>query len=238
MTAAEAEWRRGLLRLANALIVYGVVGLLATAIGAAALFAASGRIGSLGERIVSEAVSLDAIIVLTADVLDDAATTARSFGPTVDQTSVTVREAAGAIRDIEPRLRDLETQANAIEIFGQRPVARLGQLFGQIATDISGLDDQLDGIATEMGQNEAALTANAESLGALADLVRAYKGRLKPAAIDAGIDDARRLLLMALALFIAWTAVPAVGSLIVGRWTRRLFVPRPVPVPAPPPAEE
>jgi hypothetical protein len=238
MTAAEAEWRRGLLRLANALIVYGVVGLLAAAIGTAALFAASGRIGSLGERIVSEAVSLDAIIVLTADVLDDAATTARSFGPTVDQTSVTVREAAGAIRDIEPRLRDLETQANAIEIFGQRPVARLGQLFGQIATDISGLDDQLDGIATEMGQNEAALTANAESLGALADLVRAYKGRLKPAAIDAGIDDARRLLLMALALFIAWTAVPAVGSLIVGRWTRRLFVPRPVPVPAPPPAEE
>ena len=84
------------------------------------------------------------------------------------------------------RLRDLETQANAIEIFGQRPVAPLGQLFGQIATDVSGLDEQLDGIATEMGRNQAALTANAKSLGALADLVRAYKGRLKPEAIDAG----------------------------------------------------
>ena len=117
---AAAEWRRGLLRLANALIVYGVIGLLAAALGFAALISASSRIGSLGERIVSEAVSLDAIIVLTADVLDDAATTAGSFGPTVAQTSVTVSEAAGAIRDIEPRLRDLETQANAIEIFGQR----------------------------------------------------------------------------------------------------------------------
>lgn len=222
---AESEWRRGLWRLANALIVYGVIGLVAAAIGIAALFAASGRIGSLGERIVSEAVSLDAIIVLTADVLDDAATTAGTFGPTVAQTSVTVSEAAAAIRDIEPRLRDLETQANAIDIFGQRPVAPLGQLFGQIATDVSGLDEQLDGIATEMGRNEAALTANSESLGALADLVRAYKGRLKPAAIDAGIDDARRLLLMTLALFIGWTAVPAVGSLIVGRWMRRLVAP-------------
>ena len=222
---AAAEWRRGLLRLANALIVYGVIGLLAAAIGFAALSAASARIGSLGERIVSEAVSLDAIIVLTADVLDDAATTAGSFGPTVEQTSVTVSGAAAAIRDIEPRLRDLETQANAIEIFGQRPVAPLGQLFGQIATDVSGLDEQLDGIATEMGQNEAALTANAESLAALADLVRAYKGRLEPAAIDAGIDDARRLLLITLALFIGWTAVPALGSLIVGRWMRRLVVP-------------
>ncbi len=222
---AAAEWRRGLLRLANALIVYGVIGLLAAAIGFAALISASSRIGSLGERIVSEAVSLDAIIVLTADVLDDAATTAGSFGPTVAQTSVTVSEAAGAIRDIEPRLRDLETQANAIEIFGQRPVAPLGQLFGQIATDVAGLDEQLDGIATEMGRNEAALTANAETLGALADLVRAYKGRLQPAAIDAGIDDARRLLLLTLALFIGWTAVPAVGSLIVGRWMRRLVEP-------------
>ena len=237
---AAAEWRRGLLRLANALIVYGVIGLLAAVIGFAALISASSRIGSLGERIVSEAVSLDSIIVLTADVLDDAATTAGSFGPTVAQTSVAVREAASAVRDIEPRLRDLETQANAIEIFGQRPVAPLGQLFGQIATDVSGLDEQLDGIATEMGLNESALTANAESLGALADLVRAYKGRLQPAAIDAGIDDARRLLLITLALFIGWTAVPALGSLIVGRWMRKLVEPDrgsaaapPAPAPGP-----
>ena len=236
-TRAAVEWRRGLLRLANALIVYGVIGLVAAAIGFAALMSASSRIGSLGERIVSEAVSLDSIIVLTADVLDDAATTAGSFGPTVDQTAVAVGEAAGAIRDIEPRLRDLEFQANAIEIFGQRPVAPLGQLFGQIATDVSGLDEQLDGIATEMGQNEAALTANAESLGALADLVRAYKGRLQPAAIDAGIDDARRLLLITLALFIGWTAVPALGSLIVGRWMRKLVQPDRGSAAAPPAPE-
>ena len=231
--SAAGEWRRGLERLATALIVYGVIGLIAAAIGFAALVAASGRVGSLGDRIVSEAVSLDAIIVRTADVLDDAAATAASFGPTVAQTSRTVQDAAGAVRNIEPRLRDLETQANAIEIFGSRPVAPLGQLFGQIAGDISGLDEQLDGIATEMGHNESALTANAKSLSALADLVRAYTGRLKPEAIDAGIDEARRLLLFTLALFIAWTAVPAVGSLIVGRWMRQLVADRPGSV-APP----
>jgi hypothetical protein len=229
-----AEWRRGLARLANALMVYGVIGLVAAAIGIAALLAASARIGSLGERIVSEAVSLDAIINRTAGVLDDAATTAGSFGPTVGQTATTVTEAATALRDIEPRLRDLETQANAIEIFGNRPVAPLGQLFGQIATDISGVDDQLDGIASELGRNEAALTANARSLGALADLVRAYTGRVKPEAIDAGIDDARRLLLITLALFIGWTAVPAVGSLIVGRWMHALVRLDRVPAPEPP----
>jgi multidrug efflux pump subunit AcrA (membrane-fusion protein) len=133
-----------------------------------------------------------------------------------------VSDAAGALRDIEPRLRDLETQANAIDIFGSRPVAPLGQLFGQIAGDISGLDEQLDGIAAELGRNEAALTANAESLTALARLARAYTERLKPAAIDAGIDEARRLLLITLGLFIGWTAVPAVGALVVGRWMRRL----------------
>jgi hypothetical protein len=225
--SAAVEWRRGLARLATALIVYGVIGLIAAAVGFAALIAASGRIGSLGERIVSEAVSLDTIIVRTADVLDDAATTAASFGPTVAQTATTVRSAAAAVHDIEPRLLELETQANAIEIFGQRPVAPLGQLFGQIAGDISGLDEQLDGIATEMGRNEAALTANARSLGALAGLVRAYTDRIKPEAIDAGIGEARRLLLFTLALFIGWTAVPAVGSLVVGRWMRELVTDRP-----------
>jgi hypothetical protein len=225
--SAAGDWRRGLTRLSNALIVYGVVGILAAAIGFAALISASGRIGSLGDRIVSEAVSLDSIIVLTADALDDAATTADTFGPTIQQTSATVTAAASAVREIEPRLRDLETQANAIEIFGQRPVARLGELFGQIATDISGLDEQLDGIATTLDRNHSALTANAKSLGALADVVRAYTGRLKPEAIDAGIDEARRLLLFTLALFIGWTAVPAVGSLIVGRWMRQLIAKRP-----------
>ena len=224
--SAAGEWRRGLTRLSNALIVYGVVGILAAAIGFAALISASGRIGSLGDRIVSEAVSLDSIIVLTADALDDAATTADTFGPTIQQTSVTVTAAASAVRDIEPRLRDLETQANAIDIFGQRPVARLGELFGQIATDISGLDEQLDGIATTLGRNQAALTSNAKSLGALADVVRAYTGRLKPEAIDAGIEEARRMILLTLALFIGWTAVPAVGSLIVGRWMRELVAHR------------
>jgi hypothetical protein len=225
--SAAAEWRRGLQRLATALLVYGIIGLLAAAIGFVALIAASDRIGSLGDRIVSEAVSLDAIIVRTADVLDGAAATAASFGPTVAQTSKAVSDAAVAVRDIGPRLRDLETQANAIDIFGSRPVAPLGQLFGQIAGDLSGLDVQLDGIATEMGRNETALTANATSLGSLADLVRAYTGRLKPDAIDAGIGEARRLLLFTLALFIGWTAVPAVGSLIVGRWMRELVADRP-----------
>jgi hypothetical protein len=231
---AGAEWRRGLLRLANALIVYGVLGLLAAVIGFAALIAASGRIGSLGERIVSEAVSLDAIIDRTADVLDDAAMTAAGLGPTVAQTSATVRDAAGALRAVEPRLRDIEAQANAFEIFGQRPVQPLGQLFGQIATDISGLDEQFDGIATELDRNQAALTVNSESLGLLADLVRAYNERLRPAAIDAGIDDARRLLLITLALFVGWTAIPAVAALVVGRWMRPLVQPRRVSPSVPP----
>jgi hypothetical protein len=217
----EPSLRPVLSRVARMLLAYGIIGLLAALIGFAALVAASGRIGSLGERIVSEAESLDTIIHQTAGVLDDAAATAASFGPTIAQTSVTVQGAAAAVRDIEPRLREMETQANAIEIFGSRPVAPLGQLFGQIAGDVSGLDEQLDGIATEMARNEAALTANAKSLGALADIVRAYEGRLKPAAIDAGIDEARSLLLLTLALFIAWTAVPAGAALAAGWWLRR-----------------
>ena len=80
-----------------------------------------------------------------------------------------------------------------------------------------------------MGRNEAALTANAASLGRSRTSSAPTRAALKPEAIDAGIDEARRLLLFTLALFIGWTAVPAVGSLIVGRWMRRLVEPEPVP---------
>jgi hypothetical protein len=73
-----------------------------------------------------------------------------------------------------------------------------------------------------LGRTQTALTANAASLRTLANVVRAYKDRVKPEAIDAGIDEARRLLLFTLALFIGWTAVPAIGALVVGRWIRRL----------------
>ncbi len=221
----DPSLRLVLARVARVLLGYGIIGLLIALIGFIALIGASGRVGALGERIVSEAESLDAIIHQTAGVLDDAATTAATFGPTIAQTSATVHGAAAAVRDIEPRLRELEAQASAIEIFGSRPVAPLGQLFGQIAGDVGGLDEQLDGIAAEMGRNETALTANARSLGALANVVRAYEGRLKPAAIDAGIDEARRLLLLTLALFIGWTAVPAAAAVVAGWWLRRLLVP-------------
>jgi hypothetical protein len=229
MIGATAEWRRGLSRLATGLIVYGAVGLLVAAGGIAAVIAAGSGIGSLGDRMTSEAVTLDSVIDRAANVLDDAATTVGTLGPTVERTKTTVSDAAAAVRDIEPRLRDIETQANAIDIFGSHPVAPLGQLFGQIAGDISGLDEQLDGIATELGRNEAALATNAESLTALARIARAYTDRLQPVAIDAGIDEARRMLLITLALFIGWTAVPAVGAVIVGRWMRRLVELEPGP---------
>ena len=213
----------GLRHLARGLLAYGAVGLIVAAIGLVVLLGAIGSVGSVGTGISTDVDRLGSVLDRTASALDDAAGTARAFSATVERTSPTVHQAATAIRDIGPRLRDLETQANAIQILGQRPLSSLAGLFGQIAGELEGLDTQLDAIGDDLSANQAILTTNAASLGELAGEVRSLRGRLSTDAIGSGIDSARSLLIVVLALFVAWAAVPAVGALVLGSWLRRML---------------
>jgi hypothetical protein len=209
--------------MAVGLLAYGVAGLLVAVIGLVVLAGATRNIDTAGGGISTEVDRLGLILDRTATALDDAAGTARGFSGTVERTGPTVRQAATAIRDIGPRLRDLETQANAIDILGSRPLASLAGLFGQIAGELNGLDIQLDAIADDLTANQAVLTTNAGSLGDLATEVRSLRGRFSGVAIGDGIGSARSLLIAVLALFIVWAAVPAVGALAFGLWLRRIL---------------
>lgn len=213
----------GLRRLATGLIAWGVVGLLVAAVGSVALVGVAGRVGTLGDRIATDVERLGVLLERTGSALDDAARTAAGFSGTVDRTGPAVRQAATAIRDIGPQLRDLETAAASINIFGSRPLAPLGGLFGQIAGELAGLDVQLDAIADDLGRNRTVLATNAQSLAALGDEVGALRDRLAGGTIEAGIDDARWLIVVTLALFVAWAALPAAGALALGIWLRRLL---------------
>jgi hypothetical protein len=218
-----ARANAGLRRLAIGLLGYGAAGLVVAAIGLVVLLGAIGRIGSVGSGISADVDRLGSVLDRTATALDEAAGTARGFSGTVERTGPAVRQAAAAVRDIAPRLRDLETQANAIQILGSRPLASLAGLFGQIAGELDGLDIQLDAIADDLAANEAVLLTNATSLGDLAVEVRALRGRLSADAIGGGIDSAQSLLVALLALFVAWAAAPAIGALALGLWLRRML---------------
>ncbi len=219
--------RAGLRRLRTWLLVYGAVGVLIALLGTAALVWVNGRMSVLADRVDGEVGQLAEAIGSSATALKDAGASARSFTTTLERTPPSVRQAAATIRNLRPSLRDLETQLSAINVLGSQPFGRAASLFGTMATDLEGLDTRLDLIATDLDGNRGALLANAGSLDALGDRLAAQAARLRGGVVQEGLDDVRVLLLLALAAFLVWTAVPAVGALALGWWLRRELDPTP-----------
>jgi hypothetical protein len=225
----EPAARRRLRPVARVLLGYGVVGLTVAGLGLVALVVGLDRVNRLADRIGGDVGGVSVVLERTATVLDDAATSARSFSATVDSSTAALGSAAGDLRGIVPRLRDIESQAGAIDILGSRPLAPIAGLFGQIAGQLTDLDAQLDGIATDLAANRTALGANATSLAELADETHQLVDRLGGDTLSSVLDDLRLLLVAMLAIGTLGAAVPAVGALLAGLWLRRQLRPGDAP---------
>jgi phage-related protein len=156
-----------------------------------------------------------------ATVLDDASASATSFGTTIDSSSAALTTAAGDLRAIVPQLREIETQANAINILGSRPLAPLAGLFGNIAGQLGDLDGRLEAVSTGLVANRGALTANATSLAGLATEIRALRERVPIDLSGSTLADTRWLAIVLLLVVLAAVALPAVAALLLGWWLRR-----------------
>jgi len=159
--------RGGLRRLSGGLLVYGAIGLLLAAIGLVALLWIGGRLQGLAERTEPQVESIIATLDDTAQVLDDAGATARSFALTLERTPPTVRQAGQTVGNLQTNLRRLENQLASFTFLGQSPLGEAAAAVGQMATDLEGLDTRLGLIATDLEGNRDALLANAASLDAL-----------------------------------------------------------------------
>jgi hypothetical protein len=87
------------------------------------------------------------------------------------------------------------------------------------------LDSRLFAIADSLEGNRDALAANATSLGRVADSTAAMAERLRSGVVEDSLADVQAVLMVLLVLMVAWTAVPAVGALLVGVWIRRELAP-------------
>lgn len=226
----RARLRRNLSRLSQGLIVYGAAGLFVAGVGLGVLIWTGATIGSLGARVEGESAQLGTTLRETASTLRDASRTAASFGRTLDETPPSVRQAAQTIRNLRPRLETLEGQARSIEILGARPLGAIGDVFGQMADDLDGLDGQLDTIADSLSVNRASLDTNVRSLDRLADGLSAFAIRLDTGLVADSLAEVRAILAVVLAILVVAMAVPAAGALALGLWLRRELGPaRPVP---------
>jgi hypothetical protein len=217
----QLELRGGLRRLSTGLIAYGVVGITVALLGLAALGWTAARVASLADTVDSEVARLVSTLDRTADTLHDAGTSAVAFAVTLERTPPSVRQAAATIRNLRPNLQSIEAQLSAINILGSRPLADAARLFGEMASDLQGLDTRLELIADDLGTDRDALLRNAGSLNELGDRTAALAERVRTGFIQGGLDDLRAVLVLTILVFVGWTAVPAVGALALGLWLRR-----------------
>lgn len=208
-------------RLSAGLIGYGVAGLTVAILGLLALAWVSGRVATLADTVDAEVAQLTRTLDRTADTLHDAGSSAVSFAVTLERTPPSVRQAAVTIRNLRPNLQAIEAQLSSISILGSQPLAGSARLFGEMATDLQGLDTRLDLIASDLEIDRDALLANARSLTEAGDQAAALAERVRSGFIQGGLDDLRAVLLVTILVFVGWTAVPAVGALLLGVWLRR-----------------
>jgi len=222
---AHGGLRPGLRRLSGGLIAYGLIGLVLAVIALGALVWANSRLEAVQARASASVDEITTALERTSVALEDASTTAGSFTGTIDRTVEGVTAAADTITSVRSRLEALEGALRAVSILGATPLGSAADAVGGIATSLEGLDTRLTAIADSLQGNRAALAANATSLARVADSTSAMAARLRSGVVEDSLGDVQAVMTVLCFLLTAWTAVPAVGALIVGVWLRRELTP-------------
>ena len=216
--------RRGLRRLSTGLIAYGLIGLALALIGAFALVWVSGRVGAVADRTGEQVESIVATLDETANVLASMGTSATSFSGTLERTPPAVRQTAATVANLRANLTLVQGQLAAINILGARPLADAANLFGQMATDLEGLDSRLEVIAADLDANRTALLDNSTKLQALGTELDGVADGLRAGSIEESLADVQLILIVLSGLLIVWALLPAVGALGLGWWLRRELI--------------
>ena len=144
-----------------------------------------------------------------------------TFAVTLERTPPSVRQTSVTIRNLRPNLRSIETQLSSVNILGSAPLGGPARLFGEMATDLEGLDTRLDLIASDLEIDRDALLVNSRSLNEAGDQAAALAARVRSGFIQGGLDDLRAVLVLTILVFVGWTAMRAIGALLLGLWLRR-----------------
>jgi archaellum component FlaC len=213
--------RGGLRRLSTGLLIYGVIGLALALLGLVAMVYVVNRVTTVADTTGERVTTLVETVEDTATVLKDAGATAESFANTLERTPPTVRQAADTIEGMRQTLLVIESQLGQFTILGTRPLGGVADQFGRIASDLEGLDARLELIASDLEDNRDKLLQNSRSLTALGERLDTVAEDLGSGFIEDTLDDVRVLLIVLVLVLVLWTAVPAVGALVLGLWLRR-----------------
>ncbi len=148
-------------------------------------------------------------------------TSATSFSGTLERTPPAVRQTAQTVANLRANLILVQGQLAGINILGARPLADAANLFGQMATDLEGLDARLEVIAADLDANRTALLDNSTKLQSLGTELDGVADDLRGGTIEESLADVQLILVVLSGLLIVWALLPAAGALALGWWLRR-----------------
>jgi hypothetical protein len=208
-------------RLSQALIAYGLVGVLVSTLGFAAVIWVNGRISSLRAGADATVAQASSTLRLTAIALHGASASARSFSGTADQSAQAVSAAGATLTEVRSDLIALESQLRSVSFLGATPLSSSADAVGRMAAGLDGLDAQIPDIAASLDRNRDALGGDATAVNILADSTEALAERLGPGFGMDSFGDVQQVIALTLLMFATWSLVPALGALALGVWLRR-----------------
>lgn len=224
---APADLRPALRRLGSGLMIYGAVGLVLALVGLLAMLYVGGRLGDMAERTSAQVETIIATLEDASTALIDAGATAGSFAGTLERTPPAIQGAADTIGNVQSQLEDVSSQLALFSILGANPLSSVADLFGGISSGLGNLDAELSQVAADLGDNRDRLLANAESLDALGVRLQLVADELRAGVIQESLADVQLIASLLAFILVIWTAVPAVGALLLGWWLRRELAPVP-----------
>jgi predicted PurR-regulated permease PerM len=237
MTVAEPHARLSrdaMRRIADALVAYGIAGLILAGVGLLVLAIAAWRLNTVADRADAESARVQTLLNRTATALDDAVGTVEDVASTLDRADPMIARLADSLTATVAGLGALEDQARSVSILGSQPLGGIADRFGGLATTLTGLDSELRDFGGDLASDADRLRTNVRSLAAVTTSVQALEESLQAGLVTDAMASLRFLLLTLLAFLAAVAALPAIAALWIGRRIRAelrpVVVVEPIPI--------
>jgi hypothetical protein len=211
---AGRDRRRG----ANALIAYGLVGIVLLGLLGVAVVYVAFRAADSQARLDAQRDRIVQLLDDTASALQTADQATSGVGTSLGASADALRSASDLARLVSDGANRLADQAG-FSILGQQP-------FVGFTDDLQKIAGQTQALSQSLGQTAGSLTQNGTdvaALGAKLGVISEDVAGIRTSVADLSLDYASWVWLGALValVILGWLAVPAVAALWLGRRWRR-----------------
>jgi uncharacterized protein YoxC len=215
--AEDGRWRRrGLRILGSVLVGYGLTGIALFGIVLAALGPPIVAVGSLSTSLEQERQEVLDTLTRASDTITQTAAGVRGMDTSLDRAQAATNQASGLSSGMADNMHGL-AQAMNVSVLGIQPLAGLAPSFEQSAASFETLGQDLDDIATALGDNRQSVQSVAASLDQLGVSVARLTTSIRTGpAFSLGADGSLDALRIATLAVLLWLSLAALGCVVAG----------------------